>query len=483
MMPVLIEFDFDDFLDAISARLRMLISQEEEISEELILKLLRKRRLLVIVDHFSEMNEKTRSVLRPGSKDIPANALMVTSRIKEQLGGIPKTVIEPLRIEGDYISNFMGAYLKTRGKRSLFPDSEYFPMLGRLSTMVGDRDITVMLSRLYAEQMIAVREGAPTDLPETIPDLMLNYLNWLSRENVEGGPSKRQVQHLAKPLAWMCLQKTYRPTSARLEEVQTILPDVDEAILHYFEKKLRLIQTIGPAEDQIQFTLDPLAEYLAGLHVVAQVGGDEQKWRKFLDDADEKPNAPDAIQGFLLAVRDCCLLEDYRKQIPDFVPNELAERAGLDPEAIKKARLKQRIRQLTSNLTMPEAEDRLYATQALGEIGPAAETAIKPLADILKDKNSDVRWKAAWALGRIGPAAVGLLVKALKEEESEIRQYAAKALAQIGPRAGAAVEPLIEVLKDEDSEVRTFATEALVISLAKIGQRDGPKRNTATLPL
>jgi len=92
---------------------------------------------------------------------------------------------------------------------------------------------------------------------------------------------------------------------------------------------LRLVQTVGPAEDQIQFTLDPLSEYLAGLYVVGEKGSSEEDWRCFLDESDEKPNAPEAIQGFLLAVRDCCLHQEYGKHVPDFVLDELEKRAGL----------------------------------------------------------------------------------------------------------------------------------------------------------
>src|SRR5262245_57253940 len=48
--------------------------------------------------------------------------------------------------------------------------------------MVGDRDITVLLAKLFAEQMIASKEHCLDDnLPQNIPDLMLSYLNELNR--------------------------------------------------------------------------------------------------------------------------------------------------------------------------------------------------------------------------------------------------------------------------------------------------------------
>jgi HEAT repeat protein len=163
MLPVLIEqeLDFDvaagkqPLTEAICGQLQALIGEAEPIPEELLAHLLRQRRILVIVDHLSEMSEATRKQIRPGDPDFTANALIVTSRLEEKLDEIPKTTIKPLRVAGDRLSSFMEAYLTQRGKRNLFDDPEYFDACRRLSLMVGQRNITVLLAKLYAEQMIA----------------------------------------------------------------------------------------------------------------------------------------------------------------------------------------------------------------------------------------------------------------------------------------------------------------------------------------
>jgi HEAT repeat protein len=51
------------------------------------------------------------------------------------------------------------------------------------------------------------------------------------------------------------------------------------------------------------------------------------------------------------------------------------------------------------------------------------------------------------------------LIEALKDEDSNVRWRVAYALGEIGDRR--AVEPLIEALKDKDSDVRWQAAEAL----------------------
>jgi HEAT repeat protein len=67
---------------------------EETASPELIARLLKRQRVLVIILGFSELNEPTQLSIQAGNADFPANALVVTSRVEEALGGASKTVIQ-----------------------------------------------------------------------------------------------------------------------------------------------------------------------------------------------------------------------------------------------------------------------------------------------------------------------------------------------------------------------------------------------------
>ncbi len=350
MLPVLIEEELDfevvegkqPFMGAIRGQLQDLANEPNSISEELLERLLRQRRILVIVDHLSEMSEATRKAIRPELPDFCVNALVITSRTEETLGKVTKTTLKPLRIEGNRLSSFMEAYLTQRGKRDRFTDTEFFDACSRLSAMVGTRNITVLLAKLYAEQLIAVKEGttlgatsaSSLQLPDNIPDLMLSYLNELNRDVNGDKFDNRTVQDDAKAIAWECLKGTYRPAAAKRKDALAILDGDDaEVRLKYLEDRLRLIQTIGPAQDQIRFALDPLAEYLAGLQLLEHYGKNQGQWRKFLAQADAMAGAPTAIQGLLLAVRDCCLAKGAEAKVPDFVAQELGKRAGLPPTA------------------------------------------------------------------------------------------------------------------------------------------------------
>jgi HEAT repeat protein len=339
MLPVLIEEDIeveaargkDPFIAMIQGQLNdELGSDTEPISEELLEHLLRKQRILVIVDHLSEMSEQTREFIHPEMSDCPVNALVVTSRIKEKLGGVNKTTITPLLVEGNRLSSFMDAYLiKLDNARSLFTDSQFFEACKNLSNIVGQSKITVLLAKLYADQLIAAKRNLigdikPEDVPDNIPDLMLRYLNLLNEKVPEAQNKLKNptVHRDVQVLAWECLKTNYQPkTTKREDAIIAIGNNEGEIHLDYLEKRLHLIQTISPAEDKIRFTLDPLVEYLAALYLCSLYRNDENQWSELLNHMDNISIS----QGFLIALRDCCSAKGEEYNIPSFVLEKLLE--------------------------------------------------------------------------------------------------------------------------------------------------------------
>ncbi|NJP12490.1 MAG: NACHT domain-containing protein [Leptolyngbyaceae cyanobacterium RU_5_1] len=101
VMPVLIEDELEStetknfLLKTITKQLQNLRVEEEFVSEELLKQLLKKRRVLVIVDHLSEMNEITQKAIKElPDTDLPINALVITSRKKK--GVLHKHIAIPI---------------------------------------------------------------------------------------------------------------------------------------------------------------------------------------------------------------------------------------------------------------------------------------------------------------------------------------------------------------------------------------------------
>jgi HEAT repeat protein len=410
--------------------------------------------------------------VRPAQADFPVAALIVTSRINEDLGGASKTLLRPLRLRSNRLSEFMDGYLKQLGKRSLFDDPEYFAACGRLSQIVGDREITLLIAKMYAEQMIAVKEASASaqdtarELPGNLPDLMLGYVKRLNDQVKADKQDIRRVINVAKVVAWECLKGNCRPTTAKRDEALKALSNEADAeiCLKYLEERLQLIQSTGPISDLIRFSLDPLAEYLAALSLVERCGKFEDLWREFFERAREQQGAPETIKGFLLAVRDCCAEKGDEYGVPNGVKDELARLTGFDPEVISTTHLIQRINRLIADLKLPDAEDRATAARVLGQIGARAREATPALVAALKDWDGDVRGSAATALGSIGLVAKGVvhaLLSSLEDQDARVRSSAATALGSIRPEAKEVVHALLSSLEDQDTRVRSSAAAAL----------------------
>ncbi|WP_377477339.1 MAG: HEAT repeat domain-containing protein [Microcoleus anatoxicus] len=350
MIPILIEeleSEFlaakHPFLEAISGQLKSISNHPTSIERELLQHLLQQRRILVITDHFSEMAETTQKEINPNSSDFPVNALVVTSRLDSTMRNVPKTTIHPLRIEGSELSAFMEKYLDKLGKLHLFNGSQFHYVCGDLAKLLEEiriqgRSTTVLFAKLYADVLIAKMEGVKDqNLPQNIPDLMLEYVKQLNRDVAENKLTNRTVYEDAQLLAWECLKLTYRPASTKIKDAINALSILNsqnaEQRLNYLEDKLHLLQTNLPSQENVRFVLDPVAEYLAGLHLVETYDDNESKWRDFLIDADFL-NAPEAIKGFMFAVRDCYLAKIPGAKDTDFLPQEIASRYNVTITAV-----------------------------------------------------------------------------------------------------------------------------------------------------
>jgi len=118
--------------------------------------------------------------------------------------------------------------------------------------------------------------------------------------------------------------------------------------------------------------------------------------------------------------------------------------------------------ELIAALSDSDIETRIVAAQALGAMGPDAETAVPALTRNLYYDVPHVRTAAAWALGEIGPAAkpaVPVLIVVLLTGSDNAREAAAVALGKI--QDSTAVPALASGLYDESPWVRIFSAEAI----------------------
>jgi HEAT repeat protein len=128
------------------------------------------------------------------------------------------------------------------------------------------------------------------------------------------------------------------------------------------------------------------------------------------------------------------------------------------PPNIEKLKARRDVKGLIKALSYPkDAEIRLQAVQALGEIGDAR--AVSPLFAAHKDKDRKVSWAATDALVKIASRSIEPFIPALNDSSRDVRYLAVYCLGSTGdPRA---VEPLREALKDSDPLVRQNVASSL----------------------
>jgi formylglycine-generating enzyme required for sulfatase activity len=488
LLPVLIETDLDDgttLLEAVRGLLTALTHQADPLPAELVEKLLHRQRILVIVDHLSEMGAPTRNKIAPHLADFPAKAMVITSRLKEQdrLGSLPKTTLRPLQIESNRLWPFMSAYLRAKGKQDLFDDDEYSSGSDRLRRMTADKSITALLACLYIDHMIRQREVGGVIWPDSVPRLMLSYLYQLNR-SIEA-PNKRDdlaVQRDAKAIAWACVQPTYRPNWIKKETAIAALAqpgevDSAKARLAYLETRLQLLQSPDPGTDT-RIILDPLAEYLAAAYLVdrySQQDDPTAAWQHFFETLDQKlakaNESPEIVRGFLLALRDCCLDDAQNEGIPPGLADQLARKAQIDPEELRQAQETRRIRRLIFDLSEPDLKDRIRAAEELGNYGAAARTAEQNLVGMLENRSQppQARQAAAETLGKLAIGETALLsLVSDPSEEATVWRSAAEALGAMN----AGQEQLLSILYNTDQPLtlRQGAGRALRLMGAAHGE-------------
>jgi len=119
---------------------------------------------------------------------------------------------------------------------------------------------------------------------------------------------------------------------------------------------------------------------------------------------------------------------------------------------------------LAARLGDRNASIRGSAAEGLGEIGPAARSAVGALTKSLTDSDTYVRAHSARAIGSIAVASdpvVDALARALTDREKYVRTVAAHALGAMGPKAKRAAPALLAAVGDPNSETAYAACEAL----------------------
>ncbi|RJR45412.1 MAG: urea ABC transporter substrate-binding protein [Deltaproteobacteria bacterium] len=301
-----------EFLTTVSGHLRALVGEKGQLETELVKNLLEQGRLLVIADDV---------IVNPSAPDFPATTIIITSRERQTLGGVPKIDIVPQRIQPNYLFNFLDTYLTSKGLRHLFPDENFVDAWRRLSAIIRDRSITALLPKMYAELLIASKNTGTTMKFKDIPGLMLCYLEDLNRKKDEKCLSDEEVFQYLQKIARLSLNPDYRLRSVARDQLNTAFQTQEMMIpvLDYLESRLQLIRFIDPEKSRLMFTIEPLGEYLAAMAIIRELSDNAAGWEQIIHRI-----SPHSDNSFIYALWDC-VLSLGEANCPEWVAARLSE--------------------------------------------------------------------------------------------------------------------------------------------------------------
>jgi formylglycine-generating enzyme required for sulfatase activity len=487
VVPVMVEADLQDgesLLSRVRSTLENLIDHPGpgRLALPLVQALLERRRLLVILDHFSELGDESRQRLLPTADDFPSAWVIVTSRRREQLTGLVVLHLEPQRLTADRLHPFFTAYLQLKGEEEALDfDSQQRALfrLREITEIVGQQGITVLLARLYIEVVLRNRQEAGGVLePQSVPALMVTYVNQINENITEADRQPKELvvralQHLAKasestPQApfrpqWVDRRVALQALTRAMDERQGREPEQTSAqaaeggeLLRYLVDRLVLVEESDDGE-KLRLLLDPLADYLAARGWLRQLDREgDAGWQSFLKDILPAPGteAEELARGFLRALYDCAVNANDRavlgQRISQKLEAQLAKRAAIDPDRIAAERERRRLRRLIDDLADPDLAVRLQAIEELCRRRSREAMVRDALARTLASEQQDLqaRQAAANALAvQGGEAAARALAEAVespipKEElfgegmaaERAVRRTALEALGLVASR-------------------------------------------------
>ncbi|MEE9596586.1 MAG: NACHT domain-containing protein [Acidiferrobacterales bacterium] len=470
---------FEAIISTVAAYLREAIEGSLDLTDDFVERLLRTGRVLVIVDGYSELDDPTKTLFDPGQHQrFPIARLVYTARPIDSL--VPSTTVQCLRISGDRISAFVGAYLRQRAKREDFPDTDLFSNCERLAEMMLGREVTALLATMYVDLMIAQAVGSQLTLPRTVVECMLDYAHYLcrGRNQLSLTPAQRAETRLLVDAACVAARECVRPTfsvgSVKRVSLEATLKEMGGAkIIHQLETTANIIESFDRRGETLHFVLDPLAEYLAAIQLCLDYGENEKEWNHFLDEAVARAE-PDTLQPFVNALRDCVLAQMETASIPQSIVKRLEGLAGLQDDEILDALKRRRIQRLATTLERRDAndEDRAFAAEHLLRYGPDASAAAGPLMRTFKEtEDISVRKLIARALERIrpeGPEATAELTELISvavptdhPEGSEVREPVERTLAGMASRHSENLELITAYLEDPRPELRQTVLRVL----------------------
>jgi len=351
MIPILLENDLSipdaaaanalprALLREISRGLMSITGESRRISGVMTSRLLRARRILVIADRLSELNDgmpggeqdegcHLRRAILLNSPICPLTALIVTSRDADELESAPHVSIRVEPPRGKAIAAFLEDYLKQREQLAIARNEEHAAGAGtvqnqefkelyeRVEALSENGDVPIGLLRLFAELLYA-RKNDPgsVQLSDTVQSLVLRSLEMFNVGTIAGNAvNQMDFRHDVQRIAWECILAVPRYGEAKKSDVIAALASVQwgenptakpQDRLDYL-LELKIIQPAGADLTRVRFTGQIFSEYLAATFFCSADAKEMSPlWDRLIERVDEMPDSPPLPERLFATFAEC----------------------------------------------------------------------------------------------------------------------------------------------------------------------------------
>lgn len=328
MIPVFLVDETSDICEAVERYIRQ-VAGTDDLSAEIVMSLMRSKRILVIVDALSERTAAFQTYIRQILGSLPVNALIVTARLKTQFAPARATHIRLQRLQEAGLVFFLNEYVRRRDDEHRL-SGELVAQLGvLLMKMVSERGkdlpVTPLLVSLYAGEAIdKIKCGKLLDdLASSVPDVMTNYVRSVNPKSKQAQDwvADDRVISASRILAGVSIEPDFVPRQFYRDDGENRLrecgfaEDADKVITRLVANGI-LDESDTGGTRVLRFRFDPLSEYLSAMFWIDKLRSDEQQWRDFAATVQRAPGYPVSVDGFLTAMTETIKLRSSVLDLP-----------------------------------------------------------------------------------------------------------------------------------------------------------------------
>jgi len=332
-IPILIRTTTIDILDHVTLELKKgsPASEENLFNPALITAALRARRLIILVDGLSELDGETVAKVCNVFGRLPVMLLCFSARRAFREIAPAYREISPQELEGDDLNRFVSQYIFLNQLRDKWAPLEELLISQHLIELLQKRASRTSLPALFVKLILDTydpqRDVASGHFPVNLGEAVQRFVRNVKLPADARVVDTEQLVQAATDIAVLCpgTELTPRAVDGTLvrDTLSATYGDNANRLLKELVDGSILISDVDAGGLSVNFSFDPVAEYLAAATSVKHFGADVGDWRQHLGRTLASVSATRNASGYLEALLECIVWIEGNGSIPEVIECEL----------------------------------------------------------------------------------------------------------------------------------------------------------------